>query len=561
MAEGKTTTFRLRPSRSTIVEKLSEEERGSGSDGMLTATYKLSTVDSIMPRVYTRLLFLYEVANAPPFQLQTDNTRADIASVANLHERIIGLLRASLESTLQSYPILYGRLREDPATGALSVLVKCTAEDVGGGVNAAGATGSSIRLVVRDESETSAAFQELSSEGFPLSKLDGDIFSPFGLLPVVGSESSEGSDQGSVDVFAVQLTFVKGGMVMCVAVHHCLCDGPGFASFMKKLLAAARLGHAVPSNHREEFRMEKLTVAPQIVEDLRSSDEGAKQRLLGQHPEYRVLPQIPSALKASFRPSAGATAKVENVANIFKIPFDGLERLKAAAQPSEPSQSGGEVSWVSTHDAICALVWRCVMKARFPGRDPREPGKSILGQAVNSRSRIVPPLPEEYFGSVNFYAAARMDLGDVVNGASGKSLEKLAVAVRNSINAKTNETVKSALKYIALQDNPALIMHSFTTVNDYTVTSWVAMFKAGDLDFTVEVPASSESSGDSAATVSLTCRAVRVPKAAFDGLGIFLPSFTGRKEGVEVLMGLKKEAMDLLMKDEEWMSFVSRVVH
>lgn len=60
------------------------------------------------------------------------------------------------------------------------------------------------------------------------------------------------------------------------------------------------------------------------------------------------------------------------------------------------------VRFLSTNDALCALIWRCAIRAR----ELNSSLESKVGMATNGRSRLEPKLPEVYFGNVNFYAMA-----------------------------------------------------------------------------------------------------------------------------------------------------------
>ncbi|KAJ0795373.1 putative shikimate O-hydroxycinnamoyltransferase [Helianthus annuus] len=89
---------------------------------------------------------------------------------------------------------------------------------------------------------------------------------------------------------------------------------------------------------------------------------------------------------------------------IFHFSSDSLAKLKAKAN----SECG--TTKISTLQSLSAVVWRCVTRAqRFPV--DQETGCMM---AVNNRSRLSPPVPENYFGNVTLFTSC-LSVLDIVS--------------------------------------------------------------------------------------------------------------------------------------------------
>lgn len=81
---------------------------------------------------------------------------------------------------------------------------------------------------------------------------------------------------------------------------------------------------------------------------------------------------------------------------IFRISATQLSQLKSAASAPNPSDG-----WISTNDALSALLWRHITRARSRAvytatSGPLFPETALnFSLALEARRRVVPALPEE----------------------------------------------------------------------------------------------------------------------------------------------------------------------
>ena len=202
-------------------------------------------------------------------------------------------------------------------------------------------------------------------------------------------------------------------------------------------------------------------------------------------------------------------------------------------------------SWISTNDAICALLWQRISLARFghPDATTTEAAThSTLCLAVNGRSKLDPALSPAYIGNVNLYAIPKAPLAELLSG--DEKLGGLALSVRRAVKAIDDTKIRNTISFIEQLSDVSLLAPGFRNFfgPDLAITSW-AELGLSTLDW-------GEAVGGQAVCV-------RIPKASFDGLCIILPKL--QDGSFEVVIGLKVEHMQRLKEDEIFSSF-ARIV-
>ncbi|KAJ9560745.1 hypothetical protein OSB04_005905 [Centaurea solstitialis] len=111
---------------------------------------------------------------------------------------------------------------------------------------------------------------------------------------------------------------------------------------------------------------------------------------------------------------------------IFRFSSDSLSKLKSKAN------SEGNTTKISTLQALSAVVWRCVTRARrLP--ENQETGCKF---AVNNRSRVSPPVPEAYFGNMVSIVRGTATVGQLMGHGVGWAALRLHQAlVKHDDNA------------------------------------------------------------------------------------------------------------------------------
>ncbi|KAK2789224.1 hypothetical protein FQN52_006316 [Onygenales sp. PD_12] len=152
---------------------------------------------------------------------------------------------------------------------------------------------------------------------------------------------------------------------------------------------------------------------------------------LEDHPEYTLLPFTPP----------GAPPKMlsrSHRGQVFYFSPDSLLALKAEASPANTTQSSDQ-SWVSTNDALSALLWRTVMAAQSPLENLAGDPVSIFNIAIDGRQRT--------------------------NPKSSLNIADLAIRIRKSILAVGNQFADDMVTLVAqLEDVDRLVQIAFLDV-------------------------------------------------------------------------------------------------
>ncbi|KAF0898924.1 hypothetical protein E2562_012630 [Oryza meyeriana var. granulata] len=273
-------------------------------------------------------------------------------------------LRAALARALVDYYPLAGRLRpsDDDDAGA-KLLVDCNAE---------GALFAEAFL----PSLTAGDFLQGSAKPHKswrklLYRVDASSF--FAVPPLV-----------------VQVTRLGcGGMVLCTAISHCLCDGIASANFLHAWARAAAAAHTSVADAT-------------VLHDRRALRPRCPPRVAFTHPEYT------SGGGTGTHPSLLSQLLSQPLAPVsLTFTASHLLRLKTGCSPSLRCTS---------FEALAAHVWRAWVLSLGP--PPAMRVKLLF--SVNVRRRLKPELPWSYSGNAFVLGCAEATAGELVaSGSSG----------------------------------------------------------------------------------------------------------------------------------------------
>ncbi|KAK9053919.1 hypothetical protein SSX86_024994 [Deinandra increscens subsp. villosa] len=121
---------------------------------------------------------------------------------------------------------------------------------------------------------------------------------------------------------------------------------------------------------------------------------------------------------------------------IFHLSADSVAKLKAKVN------SECKTTKVSSLQSVSALVWRCMTRAR---RIPADEETSCK-LAVNNRSRVSPPVPENYFGNLVQILKGTAMVGELLDHGIGWAAWRLHEAVANHGDKEIKEMIDSWVK-------------------------------------------------------------------------------------------------------------------
>ncbi|KAI1206485.1 transferase family-domain-containing protein [Annulohypoxylon truncatum] len=331
-------------------------------------------------------------------------------------------------------------------------------------------------------------------------------------------------------VFRTKLSLVKGGLILCVAVHHCTTDITGFGALLKLWASHCRTGASAAAGFDPAWLNRKALLERPDTSN-RPTPASIPELLHVKGPDE--LTKIAALASQPSDPTTG----------VFFFPQKTLQALKHAVNKHIASWGNG--GWVSSSDILTALLWSAVLSAESDPMSDRK-GSNTIGFPVNFRSRFNPPLPPDYLGtafimttatasrddliSLSFHAGSSND-DEPLDSASISKLADIASIIRASLHSIDEERVRNVLLYLdgASGDHPPITLGP--RHDGVSIVSWADQNIYG-LDW-----------GD----IVGTCDAVRLPKLMYKRYPIVLPRVPANPagdEGLEVIVSFDRQVFD-----------------
>lgn len=374
-------------------------------------------------------------------------------------------------------------------------------------------------IVVKDlrgQGRFPMTYAELKSKSFPVAAFEGDDICRRSVWTVAGER---------LPVSLVQANFIDGGLVLSWCILHLAGDGTSFFTWSQIWAEECRRAQGLEIAEPVELSEEMFADRTRFM-----GPSGHTAGRLEDHPEYIVLP---------FTPKSPPPKMLSNAhrGQVFYFSPSSLAALKAEATPSNASDAS--ISWISTNDALSALLWRTVMAIQNPVESLGEADPvSSFAIAIDGRLRTDPPVHPRTMGCFLGYVAVEMPIRKMLTC----ELPEIALEIRRSISrADENWTDDIVTLADGLEDVDRLVVKAFTDVPGFNCvqTSWIN-FKLYDLNW-------GKALGD-------RIQAVRSPGVGvINGLQVILPALPDG--GIEVLVGVEKTCLEKLLVEPLWNKF------
>ncbi|KAH7362438.1 putative trichothecene 3-O-acetyltransferase [Plectosphaerella cucumerina] len=446
----------------------------------------------LLLRIYTQICHCYPLPDTSP------------ASQA----RIVATLTAGLERLADAFPWVAGEVVDDSGVFCIRPLDRAP------------------KLVVKDQTnDDGLTWAALEAAGFPMHMLDEGDFAP------VATYTMDSVSR----VFAVQATFIPGGLILVFAGHHGALDMVGLGNVISWLSRACAGG---------TFAKEELEAANRSRHDtipLLSEEEvaGLKPDILASQIMKKQDSQ-PAAEASQEQPPPPPTLTWAT----FTFTPSALSALKASATSTLPSGAAGSQGFITTDDALTALIWSATTRVRLPRLTSTTPPTTIssFARAVNIRPYF--NIPHAYAGLFQNMTYHKVPIDTL---ASPSGLGAVAGNLRAALDPKTTDiTLRTRALATFMKNTKDKTAVSFTADMNlsagFMLSSW-ARVDSYELDFGLGLgkPAS-----------------VRRPQfTPVESLGYLLPR-AGNGD-MSIAICLREEDMAALRKDEEWMKYASYV--
>lgn len=392
------------------------------------------------------------------------------------------------------------------------------------------------------ELQSELSYSEIKESAFPLDAFDDESLISVPFMPDINT---------GPDVFVAQANFIPGACLLTACGHHSATDGGGVSAITKlwadncKALQSHRSEQAViPPGPENSDR----TVLEQIW----------SKEWKGTYPvdpeRWRVLGLDPPGLKSEndkldLQCQESKDGQISKSAIFYISPANFIALQKDCRQDigSETIHSDSDLG-ISGIDAICALMWRFLLKVRVTAAKSlddsvEENGNSDavarLDLLVNGRNDFSPSLPNPYLGNLTvvnqcFMPRSVLTSSDVSLGTVARTIRRYAKSVNPSSLLDAYTLARD------LPDFGKLVLRNSAIDGSSMVLSPLLMMPP--LEFGNGV---FDNGGKPDATRMLT-RAMN----AFTRTGFVLPKLANG--GVEFVVNLFEEELELLLEDEEF---------
>ncbi|KAI8160223.1 hypothetical protein K4K49_003649 [Colletotrichum sp. SAR 10_70] len=428
----------------------------------------------------------------------------------------MGVCRQSLQATKNRFPTLACEALPDPDARQANALKLQRITD------------NEIEPVIindlRQSSKFTSSFTDLKSKHFPVSSFPAEVFTRCPIWPAPGQR---------VPITIVQANFIRGGLILNWNLFHLVGDGQAFYNWIRVWAEETRRaqGLAIPD---PVHYPDPIYTDRQIAHKSSQTLPKGKSGRLTDHPEYTIVTD-PATQLAKIATTDG------HVGQIFYLSKDSLQRLKQDAQPQTD-----DGSYVSTNDALSALIWRSIMAAQFDVTQLDGSEKSVFNIAIDGRGRSQPPIHPEAMGSFLGFIQVELPIKRILEV---DNLAGLSLLIRNAIITMDKDFsgsfINDVVQLVNNQDDlGALIPTSFLDVpgRNCAQTSW-EKFKMYDLDWGHAL------GGKIAAIRSPSC-------GILNGMQIMYPQHPDG--GREMLVGIYENCLEKLCKDPVWTRYAER---
>ncbi|KAH6851444.1 transferase family-domain-containing protein [Alternaria rosae] len=388
------------------------------------------------------------------------------------------------------------------------------------------------QLIVRDYTSDSEipSLSQITDAGFPMQMLGEHVWAPCPTLAALGFDprKASGKDDRPAPVMLVQISYIRGGMVLCVNLQHNVCDMMGQAAVIGWLSKACR---------GEQFTEEELKVGNMARRGVVSLIEDECWSP-GTELQNQLFPPAPTVGKEPDTAESKITeAPVKSSWMYFDFSASSLKSLKDLATTTLPQDF---TSFISTDDALSALIFLSVLRARQPRLPPSTP--TTLARAVDARRYL--NVHSNYPGILQNMAYTSYNLSTLLSTPLGH----IAATMRQSVDPETSDVAwrtRSLITFLAQSPDNATKTSPTATLDmgiDIALSSWT------------KVPAYEWDFGLGLGKAVAVRRPGLVP---VEGLVYLMPK--SPDESVAVAMCLREEDLECLERDLEWQRFAKYV--
>ncbi|KAK5637330.1 hypothetical protein RRF57_013042 [Xylaria bambusicola] len=442
---------------------------------------------------------------------------------SNRKVAVFNALRAGLAKTIEQKPFLAGQL--EVTNGKLQLTYRRLDR-------------TPVPLSLNDLTDQPSvwrpSFEQLRREGMPVRHLSPRVLEPAGYETLA-----------SAPVMA-QANFIPGGCLLTICYNHGFGDGPPQVNLIQSwaqnckdmsdqgvdMLASSPA--PMISENPDGIGFDALSLPSALSEDATSSGYIKEEAIKNDAMLWQMLglqKPVPGATQSRpMRPPLH-----NRVTAVFAASDEAIARLKSSSRLSGASDSDSEIS---SFDAEAALLWRCIMRARYDDLEQAGIVRSRLRIPVGLRKSL--GISRDFPGNVFMNSVTELPLKALVADVDGRQIAPL---IRKAIYAARNaERARDAIQLARRLPEPSSRRPYFssTTGADLVLTTWR------------EFPFYKHNWGRALGSTE-HMQYVRFPDGHRPGMCAMLPR---RGDGeVEVLIDMEKDQLSKLADDVEFKQY------
>jgi hypothetical protein len=448
-----------------------------------------------------------DILGSTPFLYKLYTQLCIIFAVSEPSSTITDTLRDGLDRLAEGFPWLAATVVNEGASEGVTGTYRIVPSN------------DKIPLIIKDlrDDVSAPTMENLRQSNYPFTMLDEKVIAPCLTLNLPGN--TIGLAATSAPVFAVQATFITGGLMLTVVGQHNVMDMTGQGHIIDLLSKAC---------HNQPFTSKELYIG--------SMDRSKTITLLDgpfdpdvelKHQMVRPPPSDKQAGKTHTPPPSTWAYVTFSAAS--------LEAVKSQANQTKDAS----IPFVSTDDAVCALIWKCTARARLQRLDPGM--ESAFARAVDVRQRM--GIPSTYLGMFQNMAYNK----DTLQHLADQPLGAIASQLRRKLDPKVVDLAYNTRALATFQARSADKTKTSATAcvdtsSGIMLSSW-AKINTFELDFNLGLGKP---------------EAVRRPAfVPFESLTYIMPKSPNGEMPVGIC--LRDEDWELLKADEEWAKYANYV--
>lgn len=428
---------------------------------------------------------------------------------------IIADLEKGLQTLTRVFPFLNKQVVREHDTG-------CTVTSSGTHKLAPRDNANELLLRVNQLADNFPTYEQLSRSRAPASMLNSSVLAPMKSIPETCDFSSP------QPVLVIQANFITGGLLLCFAAMHNVLDGNALGHLIKHFATACR-GETISDEDVKAGNLDRSSLFPPLRPGEPSQDHS--------HIHQKLDENLNENLDGKLDESPPNTTDSQPTPwTYFGFSAAKLAELKMKA--SRKSSTVLSSSWISTNDALCALIWRAIVTARLPRLNLES--TSSLVRAVNGRNRVRPAIPDSYMGVCVVDAFSRLSLSDL---AQKLDISDIALLLRKTLSEIDDYRLRSFVSLLHSEPDKRTITFNVPSPDhDVLLSSWASLpIYPSDFGARLGKP-----------------EFVRRPTFAFlDGLAFIMPQ--NLAGDIDIAISLFDDDLERLKNDPVWRTYADLI--